>query len=159
MDNSILKDNLDFYEKIANVTRINDQITNELNGILEYLYSLTTFGMCLSDFDQRDETVVFRVGVKQIVIEDYSNVIFKLTYLKELIHNSAKKNEGLRIVYNYSEYIDSNISNLYEDLYDYIGSRKEYIDDSVETIAYLKQYIYCIQDRLNNIQKLLDELR
>lgn len=160
MDNNILKDNLDFYEKIVNVTRINDQITNELNGALGYLYSLTTFNSWLVKFNSEDESISFAHKTYEYgsSSDRLSDVIFKLVYLRYLIEILVKENKGLRIIQNYIEYTNSDIDDLYDDLYSYKNIRKEYASDSDENIKYLEQYVYCLQDRLNNIQKLLEEL-
>ena len=159
MDYGILKDNLDFYEKIINVTKINDKITNELNGAIGHLYSLTTFNMCLTDFDNRNKSVILKANNEQIQINNIYNVIFRLTYLRYLIENLAKENKGLKIIYDYLECTNSNIDDLNSELYDYIKARKEYVNDNDDNINYIKQYVYSLQNRLNNIQKLLEELR
>ena len=159
MDYGILKDNLDFYEKIINVMKINDKITNELNGAIGYLYSLTTFNMCLTDFDNRNKSVILKANNEQIQINNIYNVIFRLTYLRYLIENLAKENKGLKIIYDYLECTYSNIDDLNSELYDYIKARKEYVNNSDDNIDYLEQYVYSLQNRLNNIQKLLEELK
>lgn len=158
MDYKILKDNLDFYEKIVNLTKINDKITSELNGAIGHLYSLTTFNMCLTNFDSRNKSVILKSGNEQVEIKNIYNVIFRLTYLRYLIENLAKENKGLRIIYDYLECTNCSIDDLNSELYDYIEARKEYVNDSNENVEYLKQYIYSLQNRLNNIQNLLEEL-
>lgn len=161
MDHEILKDNLDFYEKIINVTRVNDRITAELNGALGHLYSLTTFNSWLTKFNSQDESISFAYKTYEYnsSSEIFPDIIFKLVYLRYLIENLGKENKGLRIIQNYIEYTDSNIDDLNNDLCDYIRFRKEYFNDNNENINYLKQYVYSLQDRLNNIQTLLEELR
>lgn len=158
MDYGTLKDNLDFYEKIINVTKVNDKITNELNGAIGHLYSLTTFNTCLTDFDNRNKLVTLKADNEQIKIKNIYNVIFRLTYLRYLIENLAKENKGLRIIYDYLECTNCSVDDLNSELYDYIKTRKEYVNDSDENIQYLKQYVYALQIRLNNIQVLLEEL-
>ena len=158
MDYGTLKDNLDFYEKIINVTSVNDKITNELNGAIGHLYSLTTFNMRLTDFDSRNKLVILKVDNEQIQITNIYNVIFRLTYLRYLIENFAKKNKGLRIIYDYLECTNCSVDDLNSELCDYVKARKEYVSDSDENIQYLKQYVYALQIRLNNIQALLEEL-
>jgi hypothetical protein len=161
MDYGILKDNLDFYEKINNVTKINDKITNELNGAIGHLYSLTTFNSWLVKFNPEDETISFIYKTYEYggSSDRFTDVIFKLVYLRYLIENLAKENKGLRIIQNYIEYTDSDIDDLHDDLYSYMNIRKGYSSNNDDNIDCLEQYIYSLQDRLNNIQKLLEELR
>lgn len=158
MDQQVLKDNLDFYEKIIKVTTINDKISNELNASLGLLYSLTTFNSWLAKFNPEDETVVFSFKTYEFDADDCFNPILKLVYLRYLIENLGKENKGLRIIQNFSEYTNSSIDDLNDNLCDYIRFRKEYANDSDENIKFLQKYVWNLQERLNSIQKLLNEL-
>lgn len=156
MDKQVLKDNLDFYEKIINVTRINDQIVHELTGAMVSLYALTTFSMCKTEFVERDNTVVFKVNGNEVRINNRYDSIFRLTYLRYLAELYLKNNKGLRIIYDYFDHTNSDEYDLYNETYDYINLRKQYIDDVDNN--FIKNHVYSLQSRLSNIQTLLEEL-
>lgn len=159
IDYKILKDNLDFYEKIINVTRINDGIVHELTGAMVSLHALTTFNMCETKFDGSNNTAVFRINGNEVRIDNRYDSIFRLTYLKYLAELYLKDNKGLRIIQNYLKYTNSDKNDFYNEIYDYVQLRKQYIDDDENNNDYIKHHIYSLQERFSKIRTLLEELR
>lgn len=157
MDRQVLKDNLDFYEKIIKVTTINDKIVHELTGAMVSLHALTTFNISKAEFDTRNKNVIFKVNGEEVCISGYWDDIFRLVYLEYLCELYLKDNKGLRIIQNYTEYTHSSLWDLEDALYSYNDLRKNYVSGS-EDVNFINHHICSLQRRLSNIQELLNEL-